>query len=199
MMLSTSTLLTALLLALQAPVKDEEPNPEPPPPAPVSARLVAKKKTYKLDLGGMTAAKFRDTVKAGGANMPQAPTVDMALVIKNNTKNTIRIRTTGSTSRVSINLSGPNVVEGSVVEPRVRLPIGYVVLKPGEKTEIRIDRLQTKVSTLRHTRHYWAEPGEYTLSASFYTYVQMNYNPQFGGAAGYQTLKSGSIKVKVEK
>jgi hypothetical protein len=207
----TTTLLTGLLLAGQAPAKKDEPSPEPPPPAPISARLVAKKKTYKLDLGGMTADKFRETVKPGGANLPAAPAVDLVLIITNNTKNDIRIRTTGATARLSLTLTGPNVVQATVTERRVvRQPISVVDLRPKQSVQIPIDRLVSTKSTVQTTRHYWTEAGEHTLAAEFSTVVYTEWmaagdkdkvavkgGPVMRGRA--TTLKARAIKVKVEK
>jgi hypothetical protein len=213
---STSTLLIALLLAYQAPAKDEEPDPEPPKPQAIAAKLVAKKKTYKLDLGGRTPAKFRDAVKAGGANLPAPVSVDLVLVITNNTKNDIRIRTTGTTSRVSLNVSGPNVVSAMFTEAvakGAREPLNYAVLKPKQSVEIPLGQLVSKKATRSFTRHYWTEPGEYTLSAEFYTLVSKNWMAPAAfkdkdgikgggvavGSSQYMTLKTRAIKVKVEK
>jgi hypothetical protein len=191
------------LLAFQGPAKSEDPDPEPPKPGPVSAKLVAKKKTYKLDLGGMTPAKFRETVKAGGANLPQAPAVDLEVVITNNTKSDIRVRTTGAVPRMAVSVTGPNVVEARVVEPAAKgkTRVSYTVLRPGQSLTIPITRLSSLQVGRQTVRHYWTEPGEYTLTATFTTSVQLNFQPGVAVAGRLQamTLKSRSVTVKVEK
>jgi hypothetical protein len=196
--MNTITLLLAFLPAFSAQAKAEEPNPEPPPPAPVTVKLVAKKKTYKLDLGGLTAAKFRQRVKAGN-DLPQAPTLDMVLVITNNSKNPIRIRSTGSTTRVMLEVTGPDVVQAAINEALPRPKISYVILASKQSLEMPVDRLASKISTIRYNRHYWTEPGEYKVTASIYTSVQMDYNANVAVRLEYKTLKARPITVKVEK
>jgi hypothetical protein len=207
-MVSTIVLLAGLLLARQAPAKTDEPDPEPPKPAPIAARLVARKKTYKLNLGGQTADKFRAAVK-GGANAPEALAVDLVLVITNNTPNEIRVRTAGSTSRLSFTVKGPNVVQAALNERVVRQPVSYIDLAPKKSVEIPIDRLVSKQTTVRSIRHYWTEAGEHTLAAEFYTMVYTEWAAPGGkdGIKGggvvrrgqYMTLKTRGITVKVEK
>jgi hypothetical protein len=147
----------------------------------------------------MPAAKFRETVKAGGANLPAAPAVDLELVITNHTKADVRVRTAGALPRLSLTVTGPDVVEARA--PRLpRQRVTYVVLRPGQSVSVPITSLHSRKTAAQSVQHYWTEPGEYTLSASFYTSVQMDWNPGGGKVArGYTTLKTRATKVKVEK
>jgi hypothetical protein len=190
-------LVTGLVLALPAPA--EEPDPEPPKPGPVSVRLVARKKTYRLNLGGMTAEKFRARVKAGGANLPEAPAVDLVLIIRNNTRGPIRVRTAGASNRVALNVTGPNVVAATVNEVPTPTRARYVALEPGMSTEVPIDRLVSKQAARRLIRHYWTEPGEYTLRASIYLLVGLDWVVDVRINNQYLTLKAPAVTVKVEK
>ncbi len=194
-------LLAGLLLVVPAPVRaDQGPDPEPPPRDDLTVKLVAQKKTYRLNLGGMTATQFRQAIQ-NGVNLPEAPAVDLELVITNNTKNEVRVRTTGTVPRLSLTVDGPNVVEAPAPRQVRKKGATYSTLRPGQSVSIPIRTLSSRRTAAQSVRHYWTEPGEYTLSASLYTLV-LGANLKGALVKGkyqYVTLKTRPIKVKVEK
>jgi len=64
-----------------------------PAGVPVQAKLIAKKSTYPLNLGGMSAAEFRETIKAAEKNgkYPQPPAVDLVLELKNTSDKEVQV------------------------------------------------------------------------------------------------------------
>jgi hypothetical protein len=192
----TTAMLLSLLAALPA-QKGED--PEPAQPKGLVTKLVAKKTTYKLDFGGKKKADFVSDAKAGTA---EAPKVELELVIINNTKETLRIRKSGSTTRLTLTLKGEGAIEANAGLSGVRPKIEYVVLEPKGKLVIPIDRLVNvgrplKKDNAPEMRFYWTEPGDYKVTASLYALV----TPQGGGKGmqRYETFTSKPITLKVEK
>src|SRR3954451_619193 len=111
----TALLLSALLLPAFADV-----DPEPHGNKGIVVHLVAKKSTYKLDFGGKKKDDYVNDAKNGSAD---APKVDLELVITNYTNEALRIRSTGSTNRLTIKLEGEGAVTGSATSMAVRVPI----------------------------------------------------------------------------
>lgn len=187
-------LLTTTVYAL------DDADPEPPRPNKVHAVLVAKKATYKLDLGGRTPQQYADAVKDGKMT-PIA--VDLELVTTNYRKSDIRVRLTGSSPKLNLTLKGKGVVEGVMPTDKTKSAITYATLKPGQKVAIPITALASvewnKAVKKAKGRH-WTEPGEYTVEVSFYTRIDLDYNGGNGKAPfNYETLKPPPVKVKVEK
>lgn len=193
---------TALLLSLLAtlPAQNDD-DPEPPPRKGIVVRLVAKKTTYKLDLGGKTKNDYVAAVKKGDV---EAPKVELELVITNYTKEAIRLRTTGSTNRLTLKLEGEGAIEASITTGVVRPKIQYAVLNPKEKVVIPIARLASigpatkKGADAPEKRHFWTEPGEYKLSASLYAYVMTDPNG-VNPVVQYKTFETRPVTLKVEK
>src|SRR5262249_11664137 len=193
----TTALLLGLLVTLPAQSEDD---PEPAPKTGIQTRLVAKKSTYKLDLGGKKKDDYVTAAKAGNIDPPK---VQLELVITNYTKETIRIRSTGSTNRLTFKLEGDGAVSSSSKTAVGKVPIQYVVLKPKEKLTIPIEKLAAtervnKDEGPTDKRHYWTEPGEYKLSASLYTLVTTDFNGP-NPMSRYQTFEAKPIRLTVEK
>jgi len=114
-----TALLLSLLTATSLPARADV-DPEPPQKKGIMVRLVAKKSTYKLDLGGKKKEDFVADARAGTA---APPSVDLELVITNYTNETIRIRTTGSTNRMTLKLEGDWAIDAPGM--MVNVPPGY--------------------------------------------------------------------------
>src|SRR5262249_36678185 len=142
---------------------------------PVKATLVANKATYKLDLDGKSAEDFqkllKETAKAGG-NFPPAPTVDLALELKNTTDKDLKICIGGDRTSLDLELKGKGAE--SVVAQRffTRIFIGpkVLMLAAGKSHTIPIKSLQYGYRGVKN-RAYWTLPGTYTLTASFQTAI----------------------------
>src|SRR5438105_389804 len=89
------------------------------PAAPVTATLVAKESTYRLDLGGMTADAYtksiEDAVKAG-KTPPAPPAVDLALELKNTSDKEVKVWISGDAVQLNLDLKGPGALS---VKPSV--------------------------------------------------------------------------------
>src|SRR5262249_7635516 len=140
----------------------------------VTAKLVAKTTTYKLDLGGMTADEYKKAIKDGekSGKTPASPKVEMSLELTNTSDKEVKIWIGGDPTQVSLDLKGPGAV--SVMPPRFfrrefRAPKA-VTLGPGKSETIPINSLSYGFRGASADA-YWTEPGEYTLTASYVTAI----------------------------
>ncbi len=163
--------LLALILAttILYAQKPGEPSPEPEPEKPVGPvvlRLVAKKTTYALDRGGMTAEAYKRAIADGSVS---APAVDLVLELVNVSKIQQRLRVTGTATKRTLDLQGKGITTRTT--PIVREKIAIHILQPGEKYEIPLERLTGNSSNTQSIQTFWTEPGKYTLTATFSTYL----------------------------
>lgn len=162
------SLLTLLLASgiVFAAQKKEEPSPEPPPPEPISLKIVGDNKIV-LDRGGRSAADYAAAVKAGTV----APLAcGLSLKITNHTKETLKVRVTGSAPNLTLELKGKGEVASGRVSGKEKSRITYADLAPGASTEIPLTTLSNfRVSGKTHLHP--TEPGDYDVKATFSTYV----------------------------
>ena len=171
-MVLLSLILFATILYAQKP---GEPSPEPEPEKPVGPivlRLVAKKTTYALDRGGMTAEAYKKAI-ADGTVSP--PTVELELELVNVSKIPQRIRVSGTGAILTFDLQGKGVTTYRATRAREKLTIQN--LQPREKLVIPLESLSGYNST-RAIQVFWTESGKYTLTASFATYLYDQPAPQ---------------------
>jgi RNA polymerase sigma factor (sigma-70 family) len=165
-----------------------DPPPGPPvlrgePPAkprsdPLEIRLVAKKATYVLDLGGKTPADFTRHVRAEEAkaiaaqpsNLPPAVSVDLVLELRNTGKKELALTLGGDASTLMLELKGPGalsaVAQGAFDQ---NLLLGKrVTIAPGKSHSLPITRLAYGKRGEQH-RAYWCRAGAYTLTARLMT------------------------------
>lgn len=169
---------TAIVLAAHgtAPVRpqlSEEKSKTEPPGVPLQARLIAKKDTYVLDLGGKTPEEFRKLVQK---SFPLAPPVDLELEFRNGgTKDlTFLVGGTNPDIPLLLKLDGPgavNIVVPAVHKAMVNIPPKQVTLAPGKTHTLPIKSLMTNHIGRAGTASYWTEPGDYTLTATYKTAV----------------------------
>jgi hypothetical protein len=187
--------------ALAAP---DNPKKEENKDQPVKATLVAKKAKYKLDLGGKTSEEFqkelKEAVKAG-RGVPAAPTVDLALELKNTTDKEITIRIGGTPTILNLKLEGKGAesVVATRIFPRIYILPKPVTLAPGKATTIPIKSLQYGIRGVQY-RAYLTKVGEYTLTATYNTAIKPAPKDarDAGQGFGFITLTSKPIKIKVE-
>jgi hypothetical protein len=167
----------------------------------VELKLVAKKDRYVWDGGGLTPADFRKQLdklaedqknKQGfGAKVPPAPTVDLLLQISNTSKEDVTVYLGGTANVFTFDLKGPAAValKNPGPMPAIIVLPRAITLKPGESFDIPVTKLMDGRRGMSRLL-YWAEPGEYTLSATY------QLSDSKGGAT--QLLKSESVKITVE-
>jgi hypothetical protein len=174
-----------------------------PPGVPVEAVLKANKATYPLQLGGKTAAEFRKLIEAGGdtGNYPEAPAVDLVLELKNTGTENIQIKVGGTQNVVELDLKGPGAVTVPLrrrITPKFIIAPRVMMLEPGKSVTVPINSLA--FGSKGSHRAYWVEPGRYTLSASYKTWVSPKPRgaQDAGGGFGAVTLTSAPVALQVE-
>jgi hypothetical protein len=197
-------LLTGLLVALipLAGRAEEKKGKPMPVDLPVTAKLVAKKTTYSLDLGGKTGEEFRKLLKDAekGGRLPAAPAVEMTLELTNTTDKEIKIWTGGDPVQIDLKLAGPGAVNAMPLlafTTEFRGPVA-TSLAPGKSLSVPITKLQYGFRGASNMS-YWTEPGEYKLTASYKSGIQpppkgSKENEGFGLA----TITAEPITIKVE-
>jgi uncharacterized protein (TIGR03067 family) len=144
-----------------------------PAGTPLAAVLKANKATYKLDLGGRSAERFRkvatarDRFDAGG---PSSPTVDLVLEVRNTSAKEVQLFTLPDLAEVKLSLKGPDALTVHMQGPFQldrRLP-KPITLAPGKAFTRPIRSLNHGHRDIEF-RSYWLAPGDYTLTASFHT------------------------------
>ena len=174
-----------------------------PASLPVTAKLIANKKTYSLDLDGKTPEQFRETLKEAGKSgrYPKPPAVDLTLQLTNTSDKDVTIWGSGDAVRVVLELKGKGAVS---VKPRRAFTREFrtprpVTLAPGKSHTISIKSLQYGFRGVAE-QAYWTEAGDYTLTARFITAISPpppgSKNIQEG--FGRVTLSSKPVKIKIE-
>jgi hypothetical protein len=205
------TVFAALLIALatnaKAPVPKQPPQEKSktdPPGVPLEAKLVAKKDTYTLDLGGRTPEEFRKLLKGSSQT---APVVDLELEFRNGGDKDLAFLVGGTNPDIPLllKLEGPgavNVTLPALAAGMVSIPPKPVALAPGKTHTLPIKSLMTNRIGREGTASYWTEPGDYTLTATYKTAV----SPRPDGAretrranfeGGFVTVTTPPLKLKV--
>jgi hypothetical protein len=173
---------------------------------PLEARLVAKKATYTLDLGGKTPEEFRKLLKSG--RYVAAPKVDLVLKFHNTGDKEIKFLVGGTNPDIPLLLQlhghgAVNVTLASLNSKRKSDPPKRVSLAPGKSYALAIQSLMTNRIGREGSASYWTQPGEYKLIATYQTAVspapkgakKSRWDKEFGMV----TLTSNLIKLKVVK
>ena len=196
------SIVTLVFLAAFAVQAGDETKDKPASKSPVTAKIVAKKTTFDLDLAGMTPAKYKEALTNLEVNkLPPLPKVDMALELTNTSDKDVQVWITGTPVTMMLELKGPGAVK---VTPRQAFPRIFILPKPvtlgpGKSHVLPIASLSFGRRGVEH-RAYWTEPGEYTLQASLVT----GLNPPPKGVQadkngfGKTTITSEPIKIKVQ-
>jgi hypothetical protein len=139
----------------------------------LEAKLVAKKKTYKLDLGGLTLEEFQKGLKeATPGRFPAAPAVDLVLEIKNTGKKDVEIWVAGDPVILKLDLKGKGAKSMAVYDAfdSILFLPRSVKLAPGKSHSMPIKSLQFGFRSIAK-RAYWTKAGEYKLTAGLVTAV----------------------------
>lgn len=203
-----AALVATTVIALAAPgkaplsrKKPEQKSKTEPPGVTLEARLIAKKDTYILDLGGKTPEEFRKLLK--GSNVP-APAVDLELEFRNSGDKDLRFLVGGFAPDIPLllKLEGPGAVNIPLPAMLVRIPgkpPQQVTLAPGKTHTLPIKGLMTNRLNREGTASYWTEPGDYTLIATYKTAVSPvpKGTKDNGKGFGPVTVTSAPVKLKV--
>lgn len=196
----------AVVLAAGATVAgaaDDKKDKDKPAPLPVAAKLIAHKKTYKLDLGDKTPEQFREALKEAKktGRYPNPPAVDLTLELTNTSDKDVTIWSNGDPVQVVLELKGEGAVS---VTPRIAMTREFRVprpltLAPGKKHAIDVKSLRYGMRGISQ-QAYWTQAGEYTLTAKFITGISPPPPDSKNVAEGFArvTLTSNPVKLKVE-
>jgi hypothetical protein len=194
----------ALLLLCGAARADETKKDEPKPAdLPIKAKLIAKKDTYSLDLGGKTAEEYRKALKEAEptGKVPDAPAVELSLELTNTSDKEVQFWVSGDPVQVVLDLKGDGALtltprRAFTREFRVPKPMA---LAPGKSHTIPINALQFGTRGVAQ-QAYWTQPGEYTLGASFNTAISPAPKGSKEGENGFGrvVIAAEPIKIKVE-
>ena len=215
-LVTVAAVTVAVSTAAQAPEPKRGDKPKTDPPgAPLEAKLVVKKQTYTLDLGGKTPAQYRDAAKAS----PPKVDVDVVLELKNTSDKEIKIWVVGDlrdekpqnggdyvTLKLDLQGRGALNVPGIERETTPPTPPPTVqAIAPGKTWSLPITSLchgTHGVAVMSANRSCWTQAGEYTLTATFKTAV----SPKPDGAketkwahfeGGLVTVTTAPVKLKV--
>ena len=196
--------LPFLLVAAAAPALGARADePKKADDGPVTAKLVAKTTTYKLDLGEMKADDFKKMLKDAekGGKWPKPPDVDLSLELTNTSDKEVMVWIAGDATRLDLDLKGPGAVSIAPNVPMTRefrAPVA-TTLAPGKTASMDIKSLSFGVRN-KSKFAYWAEPGEYTLGATFTTAVSPAPKDAKDVQDGFGkvVLTAEPIKLKVE-
>jgi hypothetical protein len=196
--------LPFLLLVLTAPVLAARADePKKADDGPVTAKLVANKTSYTLDLGDTKPDDYKKMLKdaENGGKWPKAPAVDVSLELTNNTDKELTVWVGGDATSLDLDLKGPGAVS---IAPKVFFTREFrgpkpVTLEAGKSTNMPIASLSYGFRNASKFA-YWTEAGDYTLGATFTTAVSPapKGSDDAGNGFGKVKLTAEPIKIKVE-
>ncbi len=140
-----------------------------PPAVPLEVRLVLKKDTQTLDLGGKTPEQFRadleEKKKTALATkkadvLPPASSVEFAIEMQNTGKEELTL----SVPAVTLELKGPGAVNIDLPEMAFS-SYPSIKLAPGKTETWTFQSLASRSQLGDFRRSYWTQAGEYTLVA----------------------------------
>lgn len=141
---------------------------------PLELKLVAKKGSYTLDLGGKTEQEYRKLLTT--TTPPPAPAVDLELVFRNSGEKEVKFLVGGDNPDMPLLLkldgAGAVNIDLKAVENRARSESPTTItLAPGKTHALPLQSLQTKNLNRPGSASFWTQPGEYTLTATYHTSI----------------------------
>src|ERR1700722_1659444 len=123
------TAVTVLVLGVTAVRADDKKEDPKAPELPVKATLTAKKATYTLDLGGLTAEEYKKALQEGekSGKVPALPVVEMTLELKNASDKDVQVWISGDSVVLTLDLKGPGAV---TLKPQVAFTTIFIGPKP---------------------------------------------------------------------
>jgi hypothetical protein len=194
-----------VLVATVGHADDEPKGSTDPKGVPLELKVVVKKASYALNLGGKTPEEFTELVKKG-TRLP-VPEVDLVLELRNTGEKELKVWVGGGKNMFVLDLKGPGAQKLNREMPVFRNDIAPVAvsLAPGKSHQVSVKSLSTggyysgkdKISS-----SYWTKPGEYTLTISFQTFISpwpegAQPAAQRFGNFGCVTVTSAPVKLTV--
>ncbi len=182
---------------------DDKKEKDKPAPLPVTAKLIAKKKSYQLDLGGKTPEEYRKVIEEAKKTFryPAPPEVDLTLELTNTSDKDVAIWSSGDPVQVILELKGKGAMS---VQPAIAMTREFrvpqaLMLPAGKSHTIAIKSLKYGMRGISQ-QAYWTDAGEYTLTARFMTGISPPPPDSKALAEGFArvTLISKPVKLKVE-
>jgi WD40 repeat protein len=167
------------------------------PPSPLEAKVVSRKETYTLALGGKTAEEFAKEFRIN-QKLPAPPEVDLLLTLRNTSDKTLTLDPEIS---LEFYLVGPGAVNHPELpyqvqfSPRTGDEPKKITLTPGATHSIPIKSLDQG----NDAQSYWLLPGEYTLHLRFNVHVTPAPEgwEKWEDGTGYGTMSSAPLRIKV--
>lgn len=142
---------------------------------PVTARLVARKKTYRLSPEFQTDA-FRQRIisETDIDQLPPVPKVNIVLTITNTGDEPVLVNPRGSIEKATVTIEGeglvrPENLQGGGGSSSVSTP--QPVVQPGGKFRVSVRSLNPQENFVDNV--YWTKPGTYQISASYCVYQNL--------------------------
>jgi hypothetical protein len=191
--------------AARAPAAEEkEKSKSDPAGVPVEIKVVLRKDTIPLDLGGQSTEEFKkalDEAKKTG-KYPAATAVDLEVVFTNTGEKDISLQFGGDSNRLNLEVKGPGAVSAEtqrIFTREFRAP-KPVVIAAGKSHSIALKGLQYGYRGVSH-QAYLTAPGDYTITAVYQTAVSPAPKDakDAGDGFGAVTFTSAPAKLKVEE
>jgi len=184
-------------------LRPEERGKTDPPGVPLEVRLVAKKTTYDLDLGGKSREEFERPLREPGALLgtPAAPPrVDVVLEIQNTGTREQALWVGGDSVSGQFVLNGPGAWVRDIEAPTTGdyRPPTSLKLAPGQRYAVPVTSLAGGVRGISQGA-WWSRPGTYKLAVRFHTAVSPapEGNKANNDGFGRVTLISAPIQLEV--
>jgi len=207
----TAALVVSGLLAATDPAPKKKTGPKKetgttnPKGAPLELRLVAKKATYTLDLGGQTAEAFRKQLEEAKktGRYPAPPAVDFTLELRNTGTKELQVHVEGDQNKVILNLKGPGAVSAIPLRgftADFRLP-KTIQIAAGKSYSLPALKSLTYGFRGQAEQAYWTKAGEYTLTATYTTAISPAPKGAREGEGGFGqvTVTSAPVKITVKE
>ncbi len=196
-------LAAAILFGFGAVASADDKPAEKAKAGPLELSVTGKKTEYTLDSGGLSAADYKERLRAiakGGQRPPATPTVELVVEIKNISDQPVTVWTSGDPFILDLKLSGKgamNLAPLLAMTQEFRIPTSTTIA-PGKSHTIPIKSLTSGMRGISKYA-YWTEPGEYELVAELRTGVSPAPKgaQDAGEGFGVVTLKSEPFKVTV--
>jgi hypothetical protein len=196
--------LIAAAAAIPAAKGQKDEAKSEPPGAHVEAKLIAKKTTYVLDRGGKSAEQFKKAIADAAAtgDYPDPPQVELVLELVNTSDKEVKIKVGGTTNVIALELKGKGALSVPLknrATNKLAIAPKVVTLAAGKSTTLPISGLAYGFKNSTDAA-YWTEAGEYTLAASYKTWMSPAPKDAKDAGDGYGavTLISAPIKLTVE-